>query len=94
MIQQKNQIEATGKAPLLMRWKEVEEMLGLSRSTIARMASNGWFPEPVQVSSNTSAFLSNEVEAWMQDLKNRRVKHKAMSYMRRPDTLGLDASPA
>lgn len=94
MNQQANQIASDEKLTRLMRWREVEELLGLSRPTIARMCANGWFPEPVQVSSQVSAFLSSEVDAWMQDLKNRRVKHQTSGYSRRPEATDLKATSA
>jgi len=60
----------------LMRWLEVEELTGLSRQTLVKMAANDWFPKPVQVSAQITAFLSNEVDAWLEDLANRRVHYQ------------------
>ncbi|WP_069384039.1 helix-turn-helix transcriptional regulator [Halomonas caseinilytica] len=68
------------QAPVrLMRWPEIEELTGLSRSTLAHMAANGRFPEPVQVSAHITAFLSNEVAAWFQEVKARRVKYQGLT---------------
>lgn len=60
----------------LMRWPEVEEITGLTRQTLVKMAANDWFPKPVQVSAQITAFLSNEVEAWLEELKTRRVHYQ------------------
>ncbi|NIC37184.1 AlpA family phage regulatory protein [Halomonas desiderata] len=94
MQQQTSQVVTEEKPVRLMRWKEVQELVGMSHRTIAGMCANGWFPEPVQVSSKVTAFLSNEVEEWLENLKNRRVKYQIAPYARRPETLGLEATPA
>lgn len=75
----------------LMRWKEVEEVTGLPHRTLADMSANGWFPKPVRVSSQLVAFFSNEIEDWMSNLKNRRVKYRVRQHTRRPETLGYEA---
>ncbi|MDV6319588.1 helix-turn-helix transcriptional regulator [Chromohalobacter sp. HP20-39] len=67
----------------LMRWPEVEEITGLSRSTLANMAANGRFPKPVQVSAHITAFLSTEVAAWFQELKARRVHYQGAGAWKR-----------
>ncbi|WP_046080013.1 helix-turn-helix transcriptional regulator [Halomonas sp. HG01] len=65
------------QAPVrLMRWPEVEEITGLSRRTLTNLSATGRFPEPVQVSSHITAFLSTEITAWFQELKERRVHYR------------------
>ena len=53
-------------APLrLLRFGEVRQRTGLSRSTIWRMERSGSFPRRVQVSINVVAWREDEVAAWI-----------------------------
>jgi prophage regulatory protein len=50
----------------LLRFDDVQERTGLSRSTIWRLEHRGVFPKRVQVSANVVAWLEDEVVAWIQ----------------------------
>ena len=43
----------------------VEEMLGLSRSTIYRMMQDGEFPRPVKIGRRAVGWSSEEIESWI-----------------------------
>lgn len=51
--------------PRFLRLPEVTHVTGLSKATIYRQAKSGEFPSPRKIGARASAWLSNEVEAWM-----------------------------
>jgi prophage regulatory protein len=51
----------------LWRASRVSEQTGLARTTIYKMVSEGRFPAPVRLTSNTSAWRSEEVERWISE---------------------------
>lgn len=49
----------------LLRFKAVQQAIGLSRTTIWRMESAGQFPRRRQLSANSVGWLKSEVESWI-----------------------------
>ena len=49
----------------LLRFDDVQERTGLSRSTIWRLEHRGGFPKRIQVSVNVVAWLEDDVVAWI-----------------------------
>jgi len=62
----KNESQTTARR--LMFFPEVEARVGFNRWQIARMEKAGRFPRRRQVSPNRVAWLSDEVEAWLENL--------------------------
>jgi prophage regulatory protein len=61
-----NRRTGTSTVPLrLLRFGEVRQRTGLSRSTIWRMERSGSFPMRIQVSVNVVAWREDEVDAWI-----------------------------
>jgi prophage regulatory protein len=57
---------ASSTIPLrLLRFGEVRQRTGLSRSTIWRLERSGSFPKRIQVSVNVVAWREDEVTAWI-----------------------------
>lgn len=52
-----------GTGPLLRR-REVEREVGLSRSSIYDYMARGAFPRPVNIGPRTVRWLASEIEAW------------------------------
>jgi len=50
----------------LIRLPEVLQRVGLRRSSIYRWVSDGHFPAPVKLGPRVSAWVADEVEAWLQ----------------------------
>lgn len=50
----------------LLRTHEVVERVGLSDSTLRRLERSGQFPRRRKLSSRAVAWLSNEVEGWIE----------------------------
>lgn len=51
----------------LLRLKTVENLTGLSRSSIYRMVKAGEFPPPIKLTGSRSvAWVTEEVDAWIQ----------------------------
>jgi prophage regulatory protein len=55
---------ASGSIGLLLRRREVEREVGLSRSSIYDYMARGVFPRPVNIGPHTVRWLASEIEAW------------------------------
>jgi len=53
-------------AKYLLRRKQVQERVGLSRSELYRLISLQRFPRPVPLGQRVRAWDSDEIEAWIQ----------------------------
>lgn len=49
----------------LLRRTEVEQVVGLSRSTIYRLIDEGQFPKPLRLGPNSVRWSENELQAWI-----------------------------
>ncbi|MGH8077742.1 MAG: helix-turn-helix transcriptional regulator [Lysobacter sp.] len=49
----------------LIRLPEVIARTGISRSTIYQRAKDGTFPKPVPLGNSLSAWVADEVDAWI-----------------------------
>jgi len=56
----------------LIRWPEVQNLTGLSRSTVDRLERTGSFPRRVILSSNAVGWRRNEVTTWTQSREVRQ----------------------
>ena len=56
----------------IMRNKEVQKALGISRTTIHRMVKSGEFPKPISLGKRTKVWLWDEVEEWLERKKRER----------------------
>lgn len=52
----------------LIRYRELESLIGLKKSAIYDMMKAGTFPEPVQISARAVAWKESEVIAWQNKL--------------------------
>ena len=52
---------------ILLRRKDVEQRTGLSRSSIYALAKEGAFPRPVSLSTRSVAWVTEEVDAWIEE---------------------------
>lgn len=50
----------------LIRISEVQHRTGFSRSQIYRLITMGKFPRPIKAAEATSAWIENEVQAWIE----------------------------
>lgn len=53
----------------LLRRQEVEELVGISRSTLYTMISEGRFPKQVQISTRAVRWRRSDVIEWMRNLE-------------------------
>lgn len=51
----------------LLRRLEVEQLVGLSRSTIYTRLEKGTFPKPVPLGGRLVAWLESDIQDWIQD---------------------------
>lgn len=56
----------------ILRFQEVTELTGLSRSTIRRKELVGQFPTRKQLGLNSVGWLSNDIQRWLENLPSAR----------------------
>lgn len=62
-------------APRLISRKQVEIITSLSRSSIYLLMSQGRFPKPIQIGDQRVAWVSAEINTWVEDrIQNARVR--------------------
>lgn len=49
----------------ILRWPQVQEMTGLSRTTIWRLIRAGKFPASVKITSHATGWSRAQVAAWV-----------------------------
>ncbi|VVE77367.1 helix-turn-helix transcriptional regulator [Pandoraea sputorum] len=59
--------------------KQVAEKLSLGQSTIYRMVANGEFPKPFVLYSNRTAWLEEDIDAWLAKPAGKSVRSPAAS---------------
>jgi len=50
-----------------LRLSEVQERVGLGRTSIYKMMGEGKFPKPVNTQGRNVAWLDSEIDEWMMD---------------------------
>lgn len=64
----RNQAAINGKAELrILRRKQVEARVGLSRSTIYGAVNAGTFPKPINLGPQSVGWIEAEIEQWLRD---------------------------
>jgi prophage regulatory protein len=61
----------------ILRWHEVRDRVGLSRTTIWRMVRRGDFPAPVPLAERHVGWLSHEIDQWIAERASRRPSTEA-----------------
>jgi len=61
----------------ILRWPEVIAKIGLSKSTIHLMISDGRFPKPIKLNKRAVGWFNSEVDDWLFDrLKQTFIENK------------------
>jgi prophage regulatory protein len=55
---------------VILRRKQVQSRIGLSRSTIYLRVAEGTFPRPVSLGARAVGWLESDVEAWVRQQVN------------------------
>jgi prophage regulatory protein len=58
----------------ILRWREVNPIVGCSRMTIARMEKTGAFPQRIRIGNGSVGWLKHEVEDWLTQRMAVRVE--------------------
>ena len=53
----------------ILRRRQLEEQLGLSRSSIYKMVADGLFPKPIKLGSRAVGWRADEVENWLIEMQ-------------------------
>ena len=59
-----------GHADRLLRRRDVESLVGLSRTNIYKKMSEGAFPRPKPLGKGAVRWLQSEIDAWIQQLSS------------------------
>ena len=51
----------------VLRRRDVEERVGLARSTIYDLMSKGLFPRPIRLSARAVAWRSSDIQRWLDE---------------------------
>ena len=58
--------------PQIFRRKDLENSLGLSRSTIYLMISENRFPKPVKIGRRAFGWRSDDISKWLENMQEDR----------------------
>jgi prophage regulatory protein len=61
----------------LLRIKEVERAVGLSRASIYRLINAGDFPVQIKLSERASAWCSDDIDLWQQEKIQKSIGRSA-----------------
>ena len=62
-------VEADKEARMILRRKSVEQLTGLSRSTLYAMMSDGDFPKPVRLGKRAVGWREADITQWLENLQ-------------------------
>lgn len=66
-------LTSTSTQPIaILRRKAVEQITGLSKSSIYAGIQNGTFPMPIRLTANSVGWVSHEIQNWLQEKVNSR----------------------
>ena len=75
-----NEVKDNGQETFvsIIRMKKVQELTGLSRTTIWRKVQLGEFPVPLKLTANTIGFYAHEIEEYLLSLpRATNVKYRS-----------------
>ena len=58
---------------ILIRWKKLKEIIGISRSTVERLEAANNFPKRIVISKNSIGWSLMEIEEWMKSRKRGHI---------------------
>lgn len=60
----------------LLRWSQVQQMVGLSKSTIWRMEREGQFPRRRLIGQRAVGWYTDEVQKWLSKARPETVRRR------------------
>jgi len=51
----------------ILRWPEVHQRVGICRSNVHKLISEGKFPRPIKLGERASGWLDSEISKWIED---------------------------
>lgn len=58
--------ETESSRPVFLRRQEVERICGIGTTTLYKLVGEGEMPKPIPLGGRRVAWLSTEIDAWMQ----------------------------
>lgn len=71
----------------LLRARDVQRELGISRTTIWRLVKAGEFPPPLRITSKVIAWRKSDIEEWQEQLADKCVDDALTLPARSPNPL-------
>lgn len=71
----KNMADQIEKPPRILRRKQVEQRIGLARSSIYALIAKGEFPKPIQLSTRAVGWHEAAIEAWISSRESKDGVH-------------------
>lgn len=56
----------TSTNPRILRWPEVQNKVGMCRSHVHKLVSQGRFPKPIKLGLRSSGWIDLEVNEWLE----------------------------
>ena len=75
----------TREQPVLLRMKDVTDLLSVSRRTVERWVQSGEFPAPLRLGGRSIGWHRVDVENWLEDLRWEHARNEHMSAVEDPD---------
>jgi prophage regulatory protein len=66
----------THDLPSLLRYPDLQKLLKVSRSSLARWEAKSCFPKRVLIGENSIGWRSDEVHKWLQERSNTKQELK------------------
>ncbi len=60
----------------IVRWKNITDIVGLSKSTVARKIKDGTFPPPIKLSESTVGWPMTDIENWIKEQIKQDLQHR------------------
>ena len=61
----------------VLRWPDVQNLVGLSRSQIHKLIAKEQFPAPIKLGKRASGWIEAEVLTWLEDRIEQRLINKS-----------------
>lgn len=80
----KNSNANTSTVPRIIRWPAVHNKVGLCRSHVHKLVSQGTFPQPIKLGIRSSGWVESEVDQWLEHrIADSRPNDPKVAFLKR-----------